>query len=213
MTSNLTFARRWQEFLLRLHAGNVSRERTEIGRELATRYAEPHRRYHTITHILQCLHEFHEISQMAEHPAELEMAIFFHDAVYNAKAMDNEEQSARLASEAGEKMNLPQESIERIVRLIEGTKIGKVPATPDERLMEDIDYSILGQPESVYDAYVQGVRAEYHWVSQDMFGAKRGNFLRGLLEKDSIYYTGHFGKKYNKTAKENIRKELLLLKK
>ena len=61
---------------------------------LLARYSEPHRHYHTMQHLAECLDAFSSVASLAEHPAELEFALWFHDAIYDVKRSDNEEQSA-----------------------------------------------------------------------------------------------------------------------
>ena len=61
-------------------------------------YAEGHRAYHTFAHIQKCFAAFDTAGQLAEHPAEIELAIWYHDAIYDLRRSDNEEHSAELAS-------------------------------------------------------------------------------------------------------------------
>jgi predicted metal-dependent HD superfamily phosphohydrolase len=67
---------------------------------LLARYREPHRRYHGVTHLVWVLRH---VRELAEHEptsdlAAVRMAAFFHDAVYDPRATDNEDVSARLAA-------------------------------------------------------------------------------------------------------------------
>src|SRR5258707_14163475 len=64
---------------------------------LASRYSEPHRAYHTLRHIEHCLDEFEAVRQEARDPVAVEMALWYHDAVYDTRRRDNEELSAILA--------------------------------------------------------------------------------------------------------------------
>src|SRR6185436_9293929 len=65
--------------------------------KLTAAYAEPQRHYHNQQHIAECLAEFDRARHLTQQPVELELALWFHDAVYEPKASDNEEQSAALA--------------------------------------------------------------------------------------------------------------------
>jgi predicted metal-dependent HD superfamily phosphohydrolase len=64
---------------------------------LTRAYAEPQRRYHNQQHIAECLAEFDGARHLTQQPAAVEFALWFHDAVYDPKAGDNEEQSAAMA--------------------------------------------------------------------------------------------------------------------
>src|ERR1051325_7755552 len=69
--------------------------------ELAARYNEPHRAYHTLAHIADCLDQFEAAKHLAEEPLAVELAIWFHDAVYDSRASANEERSVDLAAKVG----------------------------------------------------------------------------------------------------------------
>jgi len=96
-------------------------------------YSEPHRHYHNAQHITDCLKEFDSVRDAAQEPLAVELAIWFHDAIYNPRAGDNEERSAELAAQFDEKI---------IDALLErGLLIGDAPAFAelrdrDERLRE-----------------------------------------------------------------------------
>ena len=58
---------------------------------LLARYSEPHRRYHTLQHLAECFAAFDEIADLAQHPADVELALWFHDAIYDTRRSDNEQ--------------------------------------------------------------------------------------------------------------------------
>src|SRR5687767_6949665 len=64
---------------------------------LTAAYAERHRHYHNQQHIAECLAEFDAARHLVRQPEAIELALWFHDAVYNPRAGDNEERSAALA--------------------------------------------------------------------------------------------------------------------
>ena len=57
-------------------------------------YSEVQRHYHSIQHIVECLEHFHQIKTHLDDTLSVELAIWFHDVIYNPKAHDNEQQSA-----------------------------------------------------------------------------------------------------------------------
>jgi hypothetical protein len=63
---------------------------------LRVRYAEPHRAYHTQAHVDAMLASLQELGETIVHPAAVELAIWYHDAVYDPAAADNEARSADL---------------------------------------------------------------------------------------------------------------------
>jgi predicted metal-dependent HD superfamily phosphohydrolase len=166
--------------------------------ELRARYAEPQRHYHTLAHIEHCLEEFDP--RQAADPEAVELALWFHDAVYDPRRPDNEEKSAAWLLEV-----LPE--ARRAAALILVTKHHRA-STPDEALLVDVDLAILGQPEPRFDLYERQIRAEYAWVPEDVFRRKRGEILRGFLGRPSIYQTDTFRAKYEAQARRNLERSL-----
>src|SRR5579862_8308931 len=117
-------------------------------------YAEPHRAYHTAEHVLACLALLDEpiVRACSEHGAEVEAAIWFHDAVYDTRAPDNEERSAVLADEAMRASGVAMERRERIVAMVRATR-DHVARSPDAGLLIDIDLSILGVDADTFDRF------------------------------------------------------------
>ncbi len=71
------------------------------------RYDEPHRRYHTWTHIEACFAARRELTEDAS--AAIDLALLFHDAIYDPLAHDNEEKSAELLCEVGRSEGIDEE--------------------------------------------------------------------------------------------------------
>lgn len=61
----------------------------ELLGDLMQRYAEPHRHYHTMRHLDECFANFEAVCHDATRPAEIELALWFHDANYDVKRHDN----------------------------------------------------------------------------------------------------------------------------
>lgn len=177
-------------------------------RSLSARYAEPHRAYHTLRHIAHCLEELDPARALAADPVAVEMALWYHDAVYDPRAKDNEDRSAELAQAAAAAMGLLPASGARVAGLIR-VSVHREPAPdPDARLFADIDLAILGQPEAAFDEYERQVRAEYAGVAEPAFRAGRSAILRSFLDRPSIYGTEFFRSKYEAAARRNLSRSI-----
>lgn len=199
--------RRWQELWQRLRADG---DGAAVHADLLARYSEPHRHYHNHAHIQHCLREFDTARHLAEHPDCVELALWFHDAVYDSKAKDNEEKSAQLADVA--LAGVDASVCERVRALILITQHKQPPVTPDEQLVVDCDLAILGQSEQALDAYEQQIRQEYAWVAEPEFRKGRAAVLNHFLARSAVYATDFFRAKYEAAARRNLQRSLAALK-
>lgn len=179
--------------------------------ELTARYSEEHRHYHTLQHIETCLTLLNRNRHLAERPAELELALWFHDAVYDTCSSSNEEDSARLAQQALLSVGLSQDHADRVGRLILTTKHDAAPETADERLLIDIDLSILGAAETCFLDYERCIRLEYAWVPEELYRPSRARILRAFLERPSLYTMPWFIEQYEEQARINLAHSLKAL--
>jgi predicted metal-dependent HD superfamily phosphohydrolase len=178
---------------------------------LAQRYAETHRHYHTAQHIAECLAHFDSARHLCEHAAEVEMALWFHDAIYELRAKDNEEKSALWAQREMSEAGIAREACERVGALILATRHDALPDTTDARVLVDIDLSILGADSARFDQYEDQVGAEYSWVPAILFRRTRRTILEGFLQRASIYSTAHFHNLLEKKARDNLARSLFNL--
>ena len=98
---------------------------------------------------------------MAEQPNQVEMALWFHDAIYDPKAKDNEQRSAELCRRTAEEAGLPEAFGRKVYDLVLTTQHHGAPEGGDARLLVDIDLSILGRPREAFDEYETNIRKEY----------------------------------------------------
>lgn len=169
-------------------------------------YAEEHRVYHDARHISACL-------ALLDDPAiratpEVEAAIWFHDAVYDTHANDNEERSAVLAEEL--LRGVAKERVARIASYILATKHHDAE-DHGARLVLDIDLSILGTDPETYDRFETEIRREYAWVDEPLFAAGRAAVLRRFLDRPQIYATALFRERYEQQARENLTRRVATL--
>ncbi|MBC6962103.1 MAG: N-methyl-D-aspartate receptor NMDAR2C subunit [Nitrosomonas sp.] len=172
---------------------------------LITAYDEPHRRYHSVQHLKECIAHFSDVLDLAFHPGEVEIALWFHDAIYDPRNKDNERRSAEWADQALHQAGATSEIQQRVHDLIIATCHQTLPSEPDQQLLTDIDLAILGSPPARFREYDQQIKSEYSWMPGFLYRMKRKNVLRGFLARKYIYSTNHFKKYYEQRARANLR--------
>lgn len=175
-------------------------------KQIVVAYTERRRRYHNWDHILWCLRQFDSIWPKLSDYNTVEFAIYFHDVVYQPGASDNEERSVDVAMQHLQTGTFEMRN--RVKILILDTKHLFTPGTDDGKYMADIDVSSMGDP-AENARYVATVREEFlQFVSEEDYERGRRNFISEFLKKDRIYYTEHFHRMYEDTAKRNLAKQL-----
>ncbi len=179
--------------------------------KLYTKYQEPHRAYHTISHIKMCLNELDLVADQAEDPETLELAIWYHDAIYNSHLStphDDEGESAELAQAVAKKLLAPSGIGERAGKLIITTKHKEQPHGRDAKILNDIDLAILGRSSRLFDIYEEQIRDEYKTVPDSIFAQKRTEILEAFLKRDHIYSTPFFRERYENQARKNLERSI-----
>jgi predicted metal-dependent HD superfamily phosphohydrolase len=171
---------------------------------LLAAYAEPQRAYHTLQHLHECLDLLAPVAGAAARPCEVEVALWFHDAIYDVRRSDNEERSADWASAAAAAAGAVPAAVERIRSLVLATKHSVSPGGDDERLLVDIDLAILGAPAERFAEYERQIRAEYACVPQPLFDEKRAAILRSFLARERIFATPLFHSRFEAAARANL---------
>jgi len=171
---------------------------------LVEAHAEKHRAYHTLNHIAACLRHLDIIRDKSERPEEIEMALWFHDAVYKPFSSTNEEDSAKWAATWLRERGVSEDVVKRIEGHILATESHVSPEALDQQYMLDIDLSILGSPPKVYDTFERNIQLEYKHVPGFLFRKKRKAILEGFLARPEIYTTPHFRQALESQARTNI---------
>ncbi len=186
-------------------------EHMEMYAVLKEKYSESHRYYHTSEHIKFCLTLFESYRQLATHPEEVELAIWFHDAVYNIFSSTNERDSAKLAADFLRSAGLGSELITRVSELIMATSHGTPLANSDQALIVDIDLSVLGCSPQSYKEFEVAVRKEYKKIPFFLFKKGRKKILNGFLQRERIYSFPECHQRYEAQARENIANAICTL--
>jgi len=175
--------------------------------QLSKLYLGDDRFYHGTEHIRQCLEKLDEaVEECGRHP-EVELATWFHDAVYHAGSSNNERKSAEWFRDRSNR-HLDENTIDHVCNLITITEHRTQPQTDLEQLMVDVDLSSFSLP---FDQFLQdgsNVRKEFKAYSDEKFVAGQRSFLTSLIGRSSIFSTDYFHQHYEKRARDNINKLL-----
>lgn len=190
----------------------VSNPDEALFHQLVVCYSEPHRRYHTLQHLSECLAGFETVRPFAEHPDEVVVALFFHDAIYQPRNKNNEAESARWASESVLARGLPDTVASRIRALVMATKHDAVPVGRDAAVLVDTDLAILGAVPERFAEYERQVRDEYSGVPGPIYRRERRKILQAFADRPNIYRTETFRASHEEQARENISRSLAQLR-
>lgn len=191
---------RWNSFTAQHHIPAPS----AIWDALIHLYTEPHRHYHNLHHIQDCLNKLDAWPSPTPSRHCIELALWFHDAIQDTHRCDNEDASAGLLRHFLPDHPLAEEAAPLILATHHKESTGMSP----EEIICDIDLSILGSPPSVYLNYARNIRREYHYVLPDEYIAKRTAVLQNFLDRCSIYHTSHASNLWQAQARINLSHEI-----
>lgn len=199
--------RRWHEVTGPLDIDDV--EALRVLDDLAGRYGEEHRAFHTLSHVRHVLEtlDFLEAREAVDDPLALRLAAWFHDAVYEPGAADNEAASARRAAEVLTDWQVPADRVAHVHQLILVTADHR-PEAGDEALLCDADLAVLAADPDTYEVYTRAVRVEYSYLDDQAWRAGRSAFVRSLLDRQGLYTTKTMRHRGEKIARANLAAEL-----
>lgn len=178
--------------------------------KLEAAYAEPHRRYHGRAHVEACLTLLDGVAGLdADERRLLTWAVWWHDAVYDPKASDNEARSADMAAQDLVALGATDAERAEVARLIQLTAGHEVAA--DDRLgaiLVSIDLSILAAAPEAYDAYARAVREEYAHVPEALWRSGRARVLKRFIEAPALYPDPGLAARFETAARANLAREL-----
>ncbi len=172
--------------------------------QLQSHYEQPHRHYHNTHHITATLNCLEKVRAYTRNYDALEMALWFHDAVYDVFSSSNEQDSADWAVRFLQQNQVDSPFIETVYRLIMATLHEVTPVGSDEALMVDIDLSILGRESQDYAQFEQAIRKEYQRIPSFIYKRKRRAILQGFLNRACIFSHEYFVERYEKQARNNL---------
>jgi len=174
------------------------------GRRLVRSWSRWPRAYHDTTHLHACLRHQQAVHPHLADPQAVELALWFHDAIYWPWSSRNEERSADWAARFLRAQQLPEATVCAVHQHILDTRHQPGPLTGDAQWVVDIDLAILGQNDAVYRQFERNVRREYFFVRWPRYVAGRGAVLQGFLNRPRIYGTNWFHDRYEAQARTNL---------
>uniref|UniRef100_A0AAU2JSI1 Metal-dependent HD superfamily phosphohydrolase n=1 Tax=Streptomyces sp. NBC_00049 TaxID=2903617 RepID=A0AAU2JSI1_9ACTN len=190
----------------------ADRDPTPYADRLLAAWAEPQRRYHTTAHLADVLARTDVLAPHAADPAAVELAAWFHDAVYRPDRSENEERSAALAERALAELGIDAARTAEVARLVRLTVThDPAPGDTNGEALCDADLAVLAGAPEAYAAYVAAVRAEYGFVPDDAFAAGRAAVLRQLLDLPRLFRTPYGSTHWEAPARANLAAELATL--
>jgi len=175
---------------------------------LLARYGEAHRAYHTLQHLDECLAGLALERGHAKRPAEIALALWFHDAIYDVHRHDNEERSADWARQALRDAGVDADAAQCVHALVMATRHQAQPEEADAQLLVDIDLSILGAPAPRFAEYEQQIRIEYAHVPPEIFELRRRQILGSFLARDPLYLTPSIRARLEAQARLNLQRAI-----
>ena len=180
-----------------------------VGQELIDRYGEGHRRYHDQGHVLAVLDALDDLTDGSP-SAVTRLAAWYHDAIYDGIAGEDEEASARLAERQLRELGLAADKVGRVAGAVRATAHHAEPASdhdPETALVLDADLSPLAAGADTYAANTEAIRAEYSHVSDEAFRAGRLAVIEALLGREHLFMTPQGRARYEEQARTNLSRE------
>ena len=191
-----------------------------LWQDIAMRYNEPQRAYHSLQHIQQLFGQFDQVKDNLHEPHIIALALSYHDVIYEPTRSDNELKSAEYAVESLTGY-LSAEQCQHIYALIMMTASHQIDKWSNEAKERekysdaayflDMDLSVLGSSWSEYEHYAHAVRQEYTHVSDGDYRVGRMAVLKELLAHPTLYLTDYYYARLEKQVRKNIEHEITLL--
>lgn len=188
----------------------------DAARELAARYDEPHRAYHTRRHVAEVLAALRAQPGTSPLHPSLMLAAWFHDVVYDPRGVpgSNEHASGDLARAVLTRFGAPDELIAEVVGHVLDTSAHAIsedlaPAIYARRKsFLDADLWILSAPQPRYEEYCQQIRQEYEHIPDEVFRLGRTSIVQSFMARDRLYLADHPHEHWEPRARANLTREL-----
>ena len=198
----------WERFQALWNRCEAPSDPRPVFEDLLCRYCEPHRIYHRCTHLVHCFRQLDLAYTLIQDPDAVEMALWFHDAIYTPRSSDNEKESAELFVRAAGDHFQPS-FISKVYELILVTAHKELAQESDKQFIADIDLSSFGVDWEEFLRDTKALREEQADSSDAMFYPAHAKFLNSLLGRPRIFGTVFFYGRCEQRARENITRLLV----
>ncbi|MBF4458632.1 DUF4031 domain-containing protein [Pseudoclavibacter sp. VKM Ac-2867] len=215
--ARLTLVRRWAELELPVTGGR-QRATDALRDELLDAWSAPSRHYHDVTHLLSVLDAIDimrlRAAETREPLAERELltarlAAWFHDAVYEGAAGDDERASADLAVERLTALGVDSTLVADVERLVLATIVHTVAESDAAgQILMDADLAVLARSEDGYARYVALVKRDFAHVTDEQWRAGRASVLETLLATPRLFVSPAAPEDWEERARRNLEHEL-----
>jgi predicted metal-dependent HD superfamily phosphohydrolase len=208
MRSDAAMARRFDALWRRCVASPPSPDAASVYAQLRGLYASPDRHFHDFGHIAGCLVHLDRVASLLLHPDAVEMALWFHDAIYVPGAADNEERSAQMFLQlAAGARGLFRRRVQRLIMVtVHKCKV----QGHDQRFMVDIDLAGFGASWDEFMRRGDALREEFAVLPDPEYYGGQIAFLTRLQRRRPFFATDYFRARYERAAQENLRRLLQL---
>jgi len=214
---SLSLSERWNRLSTRLHLREPEARNT--GAQLIAMHDGKGRYYHTTEHLLDVLQKLDwakealsKNGETANLPADardkmfdtIELALWYHDAVYDPTRKDNEEKSRNLLLADAPRLGIYDDMTKEAAALVDLTAHHARAETLAERILTDCDLSILGADPAVFDRYDANIGKEYSHVPKPAYQTGRRKVLKSFADQNHIFKTHAFRDAFEDKARQNL---------
>jgi predicted metal-dependent HD superfamily phosphohydrolase len=203
-------SRRWLRLMAALRVDEETARR--IFADLVRHYNGDGRYYHVLNHVGELLDMVSEVRDLTQDYQTIQLAIWFHDVIYDPRGKDNEVKSAEYAREALQKLGLPERTVNRVSDLILKT-VSHVSEKEDgdALILLDADLAPLGANEEVFSRQSEALRQEFSWIPEEEYRASRVRILNSFLSRERIYQTEWMYQARERQARNNLSQAIAKL--
>jgi predicted metal-dependent HD superfamily phosphohydrolase len=199
----------WQDLVV--PCSPAARAADEVLAELVRLYSSEGRYYHNLDHLQDVLRTVHVLAHLATDLAAVRFAAWFHDAIYDPRASNNEERSAALCAQRLALLGVPSVTLAAAVEMIRATRDHRPRGRDlDTAILLDADLAILGASTPEYARYAAAIRQEYAWAPEPDYRRGRRMVLESFLARPRLYLTAPMLPREGQ-ARQNLAAEIAAL--